>query len=218
MSLRKAATTGSAKIIIPAFLALAALLFSSCVGMDTRVSIGKDGSGKVTAEYRLSGELVNFGALEGNRQMLPLPLTRQDVENSLRQAQGLKLDSWSSKKEGADTLIRTVISFKTIEDLMYYLDPRGTRATYESGTDTKSVSFSLGDTLPPLDADMRSLAQEAFKPYSFSFEVDLPSPAKVAAASLPAITVQSKGSMVRFDAGMSDLVATSQAPSLSFSW
>lgn len=218
LSLRKAVTTGSAKILLIAFLALAALLFSSCVGMDTRISIGRDGSGKVTAEYRLSEELVSFGALEGNRQMLPLPLTKQDVENSLRQSKGLSLDSWSSRKEGAETLITTVISFRTIEDLVYYLDPRGTLATYTQGKEERSISFSLGDTIPPLDADMRSLAKEAFKPYGFSFEVNLPSPAKAAAASLPAIAVQSKGSMVRFNAGMSDLVTTAQAPSLSFSW
>ncbi len=216
--LRNAAATGSARIILPSLLFIATLLFSSCVGMETRISIGKDGSGKVTAEYRLSEELAGFGALEGNRQMLPLPLARQDVENSLRQSKGLSLDSWSSKKEGTDTLIKTVISFKTIEDLMQYLDPRGTLATYKSGPDERSISFSLGDTLPPLDADMRSLAQEAFKPYSFMFEVSLPSQARSAAASLPAITVQSKGSTVRFNAVMSDIVVTGEAPSLSFSW
>ena len=100
------------------FLVLGSILFSSCMGMETTIVINNENSGTVTAEYRLSEELVNFGALEANKSLLPVPLSKADLENSLASAKGLKLVSWSSSKNGTDTLVKTVISFDSLEALM----------------------------------------------------------------------------------------------------
>ena len=106
----------------------AAIVLASCVGMDTKVEISSNGSGTVSAEYRISEELVAFGELEANKELLPIPLSREDVEKSLLGSKGLKLKSWSSKKSGSDLLIATVIEFKDLDALMFYLDPSGTLA------------------------------------------------------------------------------------------
>ncbi|HWR11673.1 MAG TPA: hypothetical protein VN445_07620 [Rectinemataceae bacterium] len=194
------------------------ILMTSCVGIDTKVKISENGSGKVSAEYKLSEELVSFGELEANKAMLPVPLTRSDVENSLRGVKGLTLDSWSSRKDGADTIIRTVISFDSLDALMRYLDPKGELAKHSQSASGHSIVFTVGERLPTLDADMKQIAQDAFAAYTFRFAVELPSPAKEAASQHPAVTVRQQGNTVYFDGQMKDIVASEVPPSMRLSW
>jgi hypothetical protein len=198
-------------------LALAAVL-ASCVGIDTKVKISKSGSGSVSAEYRMSQELVAFGELEANKALLPVPLARADVENSLRSAKGLALESWSSKKDGTDLVVKTVIAFDSMDALMLYLDPNGKLATYSTTQDGTSVAFSLGDKLPKLDPDMKELAQEAFAVYTFKFAVELPSAPREASSDHPAVSARKDGNTVIFEGKMQDIVASETAPSMRLSW
>ncbi|HCO48627.1 MAG TPA: hypothetical protein DIT55_04070 [Spirochaetaceae bacterium] len=200
-------------------ICLAATAFlTSCVGIDTKVKIARNGSGKVEAEYRLSEELVAFGELEANKAILPVPLTREDVENSLRSAEGLRLDSWSSSKDGTDLLIKTVISFDTLDALMYYLDPRGEMARHTNESGVERISFTVGEKLPRFDPDMKSIAEQAFAPYSFSFMVELPSSAKEASSGHPAVTLRQEDTKVYFEGKMKDIVTSEIPPSMGLAW
>ncbi len=201
-----------------ALLLALAVLLASCVGIDTKVKISKSGSGTVSAEYRMSQELVSFGELEANKAMLPVPLTRADVENSLRSAKGLTLESWSSRKDGADLVVKTVIAFDSMDALMLYLDPNGKLATYSTTQEGTSVAFSLGDKMPALNPDMRELAKEAFAAYTFKFAVELPSAPKEASSDHPAVSARKDGNTVVFEGKMQDIVASEAAPSMRLSW
>jgi hypothetical protein len=195
-----------------------AILLASCVGMDTKVKISRDGSGTVDAEYRLSEDFVAFGQLEANKSMLPVPLTKQDVENSLAGAKGLKLSSWSSRRDGTDLLVRTVITFDSLDALMYYLDPSGQLARHSSDSGGNRIDFSLGNRIPKLDPDMKTLAQEAFAPYAFKFVVELPSAPKDAQSASPAIAARTQGNSAIFEGKMQDIVASETPPAMSMSW
>lgn len=209
----------SSKFQACGYICLAALiLLTSCMGTDTKVKISQDGTGLVAAEYRLSEELVAFGELEENKAMLPVPLSRADVENSLRSAPGLRLESWSSRKDGTDLVVKTVIAFDNLESLMYYLDPKGELARHSFEADTHSINFSLGDKIPAIDPDMKEIAKEAFAPYRFSFVVELPKPPKQAASQHPAIVARVEGNTVYFEGSMQDLVTSETAPAMSLSW
>ncbi|HEY9054088.1 MAG TPA: hypothetical protein VIO60_04645 [Rectinemataceae bacterium] len=209
------------KIVAQALLALAAsvaLALSSCMGMETEVKVSANGSGRVNATYRLSKELVSFGELEANKDMIPVPLSEADVLKSLHGLQGLKLVSWSQKDEAADRVIRTAIDFSSLDSLAVYLDPRGNLAKVSEQSGEHRISFSLGETIPPLDPEMRSLAKDAFSPYSFVFAFELPSEAKEASSSHPAIRVTRDGKRVRFEGSMAELVTLETPPSLLLSW
>jgi hypothetical protein len=197
---------------------LCALALSSCMGMDTEVKISKDGSGSLSAQYKLSEELVAFGELEANKDMIPVPLTESDVRKSLAGVKGLTFKSWSSRKSGTDLFITTVIGFDSLDSLVLYLDPQGKMASHTSVSNTQTIGFSLGDSIPDLDKDMRDLAREAFAPYTFRFVFDLPEAPKDATSSDPAISVVREGKKVRFEGKMSDIVTLEKAPSLQLSW
>jgi hypothetical protein len=199
-------------------LLLATIVLASCVGMDTKVEISSEGSGTVSAEYRISEELVAFGELEANKELLPIPLSREDVEKSLAGSAGLELKSWSSKKSGSDLVISTVIAFDNLDALMFYLDPSGKLAIHNSGSSEQEIRFSLGDHMPTLDPEMRVLAEEAFDPYDFSFSIQLPKTPKKAESTHPAITKRQEGTTVYFEGRMKSIIATETAPSMIISW
>ena len=196
----------------------AAMVLASCVGMDTKVEISSEGSGTVSAEYRISEELAAFGELEANKELLPIPLSREDVEKSLAGSEGLELKSWSSKKSGTDLIISTVIAFQNLDALMFYLDPSGKLATHNSGSAGQEIRFSLGDRMPTLDPEMKILAEEAFDPYTFSFSIQLPKTPQKAESSHPAITKRQEGNTVYFEGRMRNIIVTETAPSMILSW
>lgn len=199
-------------------LVLATFLLLSCMGIATDVKISPNGSGTVTAEYRLSQDLVAFGQLDANKDMLPVPLSEADVRKGLVGAKGLSFVSWSSKKDGTDLLVKTVIAFDSLSSLALYLDPQGKLAQHQTVSGSQRLAFSLGDTLPSFDPEMKQIAQEAFAPYMFTFTLELPSPATEARSSHPAIKSSSNGNKVRFEGKMQDLIASETAPSILIAW
>lgn len=206
-------------IVIMTVIVAFALLLSSCLGIDSRIKISSNGSGTVAAEYRLSQELVAFGELEANRSMLPVPLTRTDLEDSLKGARGLSLKSWSSAASGTDLVIKVAIDFDSLASLMYYLDPRGELARHETLADGKNrIQFSLGDKMPPLDPDMKTIATQSFLPYSFKFSVETPTTPVLAQSDHQSITARIEGKTAHFEGRMSDIVSTEVAPKMELSW
>lgn len=197
---------------------LCAGILASCMGIASEVKISKDGSGTVAAEYRLSEELVAFGQLEANKDMLPVPLTESDVREGLQGAKGLRFVSWSSKKDGTDTLIKTVVAFDSLKALASYLDPEGKLARHESSAEGSKLVFSLGSTLPTFDPEMKKAAKEAFGSYSLVFEFDLPSPPKEFSASSPIIKTSRNGNKVRFEGAMGDIVSGETVPGIVIAW
>ena len=214
----KTAVVGS-KQFFQAFVALfCGLLLASCVGVDTEVNISKEGSGSLTAQYRLSQDLVAFGELEANKNLIPVPLSESDVRKSLAGVKGLSFVSWSSRKDSIDLIVKTVISFDSLDSLVLYLDPQGKMASHSSSSDTQTITFNLGDSIPKLDKDMKEIAMEAFAPYTFRFVFNLPSEPRNAKSSDPAISFVRDGKKVRFEGKMSDIVSLATAPALQFSW
>jgi hypothetical protein len=212
-------TTKKFKTALPAITALlCGLLLASCMGMDSEVKISQNGSGSLSAQYRLSEDLVSFGELEANKDMLPVPLSEADVKKSLSGVQGLSFKSWSSRKDGTDLLITTVIGFDSLDALVRYLDPQGKMASHGSDGTAQTISFSLGDSIPKLDKDMKEAAKEAFAPYRFRFVFDLPGISSQASSSDPVISVVREGKKVSFEGKMADIVTLDQAPSLKLSW
>ena len=71
-----------------AALFIAAVLLTSCIGIDSRLSIREDGSGTLALTYRVSQLVADVGLSETGTSAVPLPLTRADFDHSLEASGG----------------------------------------------------------------------------------------------------------------------------------
>jgi hypothetical protein len=102
---------------------------------------------------------------------------------------------------------------------VFYLDPKGELAKHETLDGGKHrIQFSLGDKMPPLDPDMKTIATQSFLPYSFRFSVEAPSPIITASSDQPSIVARIEGKSAYFDGKMGDIVTSEIAPKMELSW
>ena len=194
------------------------IILASCVGIDSKALINSDGSGTLSAEYTLSKDLVSFGQQDNGKAALPIPLSREELESSLKSQPGLSLKSWSSRKSGDDLVISVTMSFSDIKSMINFLDPKGQLSTYtETGSD-KILFLSLGDSIPPLDPSMKKMATEAFSPYSMKLAFTLPSPPKTVVATGTGTKAWIDGKTARLEAAMKDVVTSEEPVTLKIVW
>ncbi len=96
-------------------VAAAALLLSSCIGVDSRVAFKSDGSGTLKVEYRIAKSLWNLGK-EGGAQ-LPLVVGEQELREALSQGNGLEVVAVSRREDETDVFVAAEVRFQRIEAL-----------------------------------------------------------------------------------------------------
>ncbi|MDR0322405.1 MAG: hypothetical protein LBI28_12965 [Treponema sp.] len=103
------------------FLTLFVLfLFSSCIGLSFDIQLNRDGSGRLSLEYRVSSLINNLGELDGNESMPALPVSRADWERTVARIDGMKLVSHSSSEGRTDVETRVVLEFSNTDALIAY--------------------------------------------------------------------------------------------------
>jgi len=105
------------------------LLFNSCIGLSLNIQMNKDGSGRLSMEYRISKMINNLGALDGNELMPSIPVSKTDWEKAVNRIPGAKLVSYSSVEEKQDNVIKVVVDYKDDQALLALLDPLGKRTS-----------------------------------------------------------------------------------------
>lgn len=162
--------------ILPLLAAcLAALALASCVGVDATATISADGSGSLDLHYAVSKMAASFGALEANSSYLPLPVSREDLDRTIRGIEGLSLASYAQKEEGDDLVVDAKLGFTSAKALAAFLDPRGERAVYSEEGGRHQLALVMAAGSPPLDADVKKLVDVAFEHYRISLGFKLPS-------------------------------------------
>ena len=195
-----------------AALALASsLVLGSCLGVDANAKVSASGSGTADLRYTVSRELVEFGELEGNKAMLPVPISRSDFERGLAPYPSLKLESWSQKDSGTDRVVDARVSFTDLKGLAAMLDPRGKMASYRAEGGRNTLTLSFGEPMKALDAETESLAREAFAPYSMKLALQLPAPPIASISKHEGVKSWIDGATARFESPMA-VIALSPEP------
>jgi hypothetical protein len=158
-------------IIIPV------LLLSSCLSVDTRITLNEDGSGEVQLNYRISQIALNIGMYDKNSSDLPLPVSLKDFERTVEKIDGLELipNSWSYKENEEYIEIAAAMYFTTIDELNQFYSP-GSEAISITEADGGATYNQLIHSTPEVEADPDSIefAETFFKDYALSFTVVLP--------------------------------------------
>jgi len=205
------------------------LTLNSCIGLSLNIQMNKDGSGKLTMEYRISKMIYSLGALDGNESMPSIPIGKADWDKTINRIPGAKLASYSSAEEQQDTVTKVVIDFKNEQVLLLLLDSFGEKSSIniqgQSGKlDLILLDGSIDDSA--YDDDMLDLMRIFTDGYNFSISFNGPGTStlvvtdglgKAVTAQSSAKTVLS-GKLVSYSIGIMDLLDMKDGLGLRFSW
>lgn len=190
---------------------------SSCIGVNTNVSIRQNGSGSIQLEYRLSRMFEALGKLDGNEKQLPLPVGRTDFERTVNRVPGLALTAYSTSQDEKDLLVKAELSFTSLDALAGFLDAAGQSVRLVSDGGNRTMGLVLVRGIKNVDADLESLVRTVFAGYTIDMRFNFPSTPTVSTVGnigQAAVT----GTSARYTSPVTDLVLSSEPVELRLSW
>jgi len=205
------------------------LTLNSCIGLSLNIQMNKDGSGRLSMEYRISKMINSLGALDGNESMPSIPVGKTDWERTVNRIPGAKLVSFSSVEEKQDTVIKVVIDYKDDQSLIALLDPFGGNAAIKREGQSGKLDIVLLDE--PIDysdydeelLDLMRVFAEGYD-ISVSFSGQGNSTLTVtdgAGNTIPAQTTAKtvlSGRKVSYSIGIMDMLDIKKGLGLRFAW
>ncbi|MDR2028198.1 MAG: hypothetical protein LBP93_01525 [Treponema sp.] len=201
-------------------------ILGSCLGISSEIAIGRDGSGTITLEYRISRMVESLGKLDGNERWLPVPVGQADFERTIARIEGLTMDSFSSKSTDEDIINTVKLAFANREALVRFLDATGQRASWEAGPGGNRLTLSLGGGAGVQNQELLRLAAALTEGYSLRFSLSLPGSAALSLRDSqgrvlenpPAGTIESRGGRVVFSSPMADMLSLTGAVVMEIGW
>jgi hypothetical protein len=138
-------------------------LLSSCLGLSTDIQMNRNGSGRITMEYRLSVTAESIGRLDGNERWPIIPVGRADWERSIQRLDGIKLVSFSSRERSNDIITRVILDYENTSALINLLGRD--KASFSQGRLDYILIKPLSEEI---DADLLELMRQASSGYKFS--------------------------------------------------
>jgi hypothetical protein len=159
-------------LAIPAIL----LAFNSCLGLSANFQMRKNGSVKLTLEYRFVRTAENIGRLDGNERWQIIPVGRADWERTIARVEGMKLSSFSSRNDSRDVVNNVTLEFANTTALLKFLAPDGKRASINSGNGSNTFNIIFTEPSGEINAALLELFQQVSYGYklkiSFNAEKD----------------------------------------------
>jgi len=211
------------------FILILLLTLNSCIGVSLSILMNKDGSGKLTMEYRISKILNNLGSLDGNESKPTIPLGKEDWERTINRIPGAKLASYSDVEDKQDSIIKVAVDYKDDHSLLLLLDSFGEKASINrQGQSGKLDIVLLNDAVndSSYDEDLLELMRIFMDGYNLSISLNSPvnstlvvtdGSGNVIPAQSSAKTVLS-GKLVSYSIGIMDLLDIKGGLGLRFNW
>ena len=195
---------------------LVAVALTSCVGIDSRLTIHNDGSGVLALTYRVSQLVVNLGNPVEGKGVVPLPLSKADFERSLAATQGkVRLTGFDRSEDQKDITIRAELAFDSLDALAQVDAFQSAQIHFatEGGNHTFSELIAKAPSEPITDDSLR-MADAFFGGYDLAFAVEAPQPVK--SNSLGTLSADKR--VLTYKTTVSDILRTKNDIILSMSW
>jgi hypothetical protein len=197
-------------------LCLTLAFLTSCIGIDSRLTIRDNGSGTLQLIYRVSQLVTNLGVSSTGKSVIPLPISRADFERSLAQSGGkVRLTRFDRSENEKDITIRVELAFNTLDDLAKvdaFQD-----AQLKSATEGTSHTFSqlVAKTLtPPLNDDSKRMLDTLFDGYNITYVLEVPQPIQDSTIG----TLSPDKKTLTYTARIQDVMGTTQDLVMSARW
>jgi len=203
------------------------LILNSCIGISMEIQMGRNGSGRLVLEYRVSRLAENLGRLDGNEKWPIIPTGRADFERTLERIPGMRLVSYSTKEEARDVVTNVTLEYETAEALLKFLDPSGSRASLRTDDQSSSLNLILNEAVSQgYDPDLFELVRQTSTGYNFviSFSADTSSSLSFTdgsgtAASSPAgAQTVASGRKTSLSIGVVELLEIREGIGIRFGW
>jgi hypothetical protein len=170
---------------------LAALL-TSCIGIDSRLTIRDNGSGTLVLTYRISQIVADLGVSSTGKSVVPLPVSQADFERSLSATGGkVRLTAFSRSENEKDITIHVELAFDSV-DALAKVDAFQDAALTLSAQGSQRTFSQVVARAPqhPLSEDGKRMLETLFDGYDLSFVVEAPRP--IQASSLGTLSTDKK--------------------------
>ncbi len=199
-----------------ALLLLACVLCVSCVGIDSHLSVRRDGSGTLQLDYRVSLLVADLGSSSSEQGVVPLPLSKEDFQQSLASSQGkVRLTRFDRSQDDKDILIHATLEFASLDALAQVNAFRDSQLKLTTSGSTHTFSQLIArPPAKPVSQDSLSMVDAFFGDYTLTFTVQTPS----------AITSNSLGTLsedhrtLTYTTSVKDLLVTDKDVVLTASW
>ncbi len=159
-------------------LCVTVALLSSCIGIDSRLTIRDNGSGTLQLTYRISQLVADLGVSSTGKSVIPLPVSKSDFLRSLAASNGkVRLTSFDKSEDEKDITIRAQLEFDSVDALAKVDAFRD--ADLKWATEGARRTFSqLVARAPrePLSDDSKRMVDALFEGYDLSFVLVTPQP------------------------------------------
>jgi len=195
---------------------IAAVVLSSCIGIDSHLTIRDNGSGTLSLAYRVSQLVVNLGNPVDGKGVVPLPLSRADFERSLQNANGkVRLLNFGRTEDQKDVIIRAELAFDSLDALARLEAFRGSDIHLSSdGTHYTFSQLVAKAPQTPVSEDSLRMIDAFFSGYELDFTVQAPQP--VTTNTLGTLSDDKK--TLTYKTTIRDVVQTKGDIVLSMSW
>jgi len=217
------------QLVLPLFICV--ILFNSCIGMSIDIQMNRDGSGKLTMEYRISQMLQNLGAFDGNESLPTIPVGRDDWERTVERTPGVKLGSFSSKTAARETTISVTLEYENEQALSSLLDQIGEKVSIKRQGQSGTIDFLIIDDSMSLlenlyDESMMSLMRVFMDSYNFSMSFSGPGNSSLTFTDNEGKTIPApkaaqttlSGRKVSFSIGIMDIFDMTDGLGVKFNW
>ena len=201
------------KIVI---LCSALALLTSCIGIDSRMTIRDNGSGTLTLTYRVSQLVTELGVSSTGRSAMPLPLSRADFDRALAATSGkVRLTSFDRSDNEKDITIRAQLAFDSVDALARIDAFRDADLKLAAqGSDRTFSQMVARAPRQPLTDDSKRMLDALFDGYDLSFTVEAPRPIKDATLG----TLSPDKRSLTYKTSVKDALSTPRDLVLSASW
>jgi len=207
------------------FLTAIVILFNSCLGLSFDIQLNRDGSGRLTMEYRISRTFIEIGQLDGNEAQAIVPVMRDEMERLALSVPGARLASFSSRETAQDIIISANIDFPNTDALTALLTSgSGENVSITNNGQTGNINLIVTDSIQEKDANMMKLMRSAFEGYNFTVNLNSYAPSSVSVTNKdgtvisPSSSSISQGRRSSFTMNIQEIFEQPNGVILNFNW